>query len=632
MDMQGAPEIGILMLDGKMADVPGCMACKATFGYPVRRYVVPGAVAPRTPEDAREMVSDYVSAAGELERQGVSVITANCGLMALLQPQVAAAVRVPVVLSSLVAVPTVARMIGPERRVGILTFYADAVREENFTACGWSTSEFPVTVAGMSNTSRGGSSWTPRRPASRCTRSCGTTCSARSWSCSSASRTSAPWSVSARCCRLRSRIPPARVGADLRHPDGAGLGLERLPARRHRPKGGRPCLLRRPGPACSDLAPKIHYGPGAAGLAGEVMRELGVSHALVVTDRGVLDAGVCAPVLRALERHGITATVVSEVATNPSERHVEATVGRYRGEGCDGIIAVGGGSSMDVAKCTAALAAGGGDIREYEDGARSVDGPWPPLVLVPTTAGSGSEVVGGAIIMDSGRIFKMHVVAVPAHAALCDPTLTLSLPPTVTAACGIDALAHAIGAYVSTERQPLADGMALYAMSVIGAWLSTAVTNGDDVVAREQMMIGSLTAGISMKGGGAADHAFAHAVNALFGVHHGAAVARFLGPVMEYNLPTMPERFAAVAHALGVADPGGDVAAFGKAGIEAVGELVHRCPIPTLAEIGVSDEHVDPLVDKVMEDEFHLGLNPSAISAQDARRIIVRALADGERT
>lgn len=151
MIMRGAPQVGILMLEGKMADVPGCMACEATFGYAVRRLVVPGALAPRTPEDAREMLSDYVSAARELERQGVRVITANCGLMALLQQQVAAAVRVPVVLSSLVAVPTVAGMIGSERRVGILTFYADAVQEQNFAACGWSSSEFPVTVAGVSH-------------------------------------------------------------------------------------------------------------------------------------------------------------------------------------------------------------------------------------------------------------------------------------------------------------------------------------------------------------------------------------------------------------------------------------------------------------------------------------------------
>jgi alcohol dehydrogenase class IV len=375
------------------------------------------------------------------------------------------------------------------------------------------------------------------------------------------------------------------------------------------------------------LAPKIHYGPRASELAGEVMRGLGVGHALVVTDRGVLDAGVCAPVLSALERHGITAAIVSDVATNPSERHVEATVTHYRSQGCDGIIAIGGGSSMDVAKCVAAVVSGGGQIRDYEDGAKSVSGSWPPLVLVPTTSGSGSEVVGGAIIIDSERVFKMHVVAVPAHAALCDPRLTLSLPAGVTAACGIDALAHAIGAYVSSERQPLADGMALYAISVISRWLLRAVTHGDELAAREQMMIGSLSAGISMKGGGAADHAFAHAVNAVFKVHHGVAVARFLAEAMEYNLPHMPERFAGIAAALGVADPGGGAAAFGRAGIEAVRELVWRCPIPTLTEMGVDERHVDLLVNKVMEDEFHLGLNPVAISAEDARRIILHAIA-----
>jgi hypothetical protein len=149
MSSQQSPRVGILMLAGKMADVPGCMACEATFSYPVRRFVVPGSAAPRMPDDARAMLPSYVAAARELEREGVSVITANCGLMALLQQPVAAAVHVPVVLSSLVAVPTVARMVGLRRRVGILTFYAEAVEEDNFTACGWSSTEFPVSVAGV---------------------------------------------------------------------------------------------------------------------------------------------------------------------------------------------------------------------------------------------------------------------------------------------------------------------------------------------------------------------------------------------------------------------------------------------------------------------------------------------------
>jgi hypothetical protein len=144
-----APPLGILMLQGKMADVPGCMACEATWPYPVRRMVVEGSSTPRTQEDAEAMLPLYVAAARELEAEGVRVITANCGLMALVQPQVAAAVRAPVVLSSLVTVPTVARMIAPGKRIGVLTFFSDAVGERNFTSCGWSSEDYPVSVAGV---------------------------------------------------------------------------------------------------------------------------------------------------------------------------------------------------------------------------------------------------------------------------------------------------------------------------------------------------------------------------------------------------------------------------------------------------------------------------------------------------
>ncbi|HEX4701682.1 MAG TPA: aspartate/glutamate racemase family protein [Pseudonocardiaceae bacterium] len=147
--MTDAAPLGILMLQGKMADVPGCMASEATWPYPVRRMIVEGATTPRTQEDAEALLPLYVDAARELAKEGVKVITANCGLMALVQPQVAAAVRVPVVLSSLVAVPTVARMIAPGRRIGVLTFFTDAVGERNFNACGWSSEDFPVSVAGV---------------------------------------------------------------------------------------------------------------------------------------------------------------------------------------------------------------------------------------------------------------------------------------------------------------------------------------------------------------------------------------------------------------------------------------------------------------------------------------------------
>ena len=145
----GDAVLGVLMLEGKMADVPGLMKNEETFPYPVRRMVVPGATTPRTAEDAEALLPLYVTAAQALEREGVRAITANCGLMALLQDQVAAAVRVPVVLSSLVTVPMIARMIAPGRRVGVLTFFTDAVGERNFNACGWSSEQYPVTVAGI---------------------------------------------------------------------------------------------------------------------------------------------------------------------------------------------------------------------------------------------------------------------------------------------------------------------------------------------------------------------------------------------------------------------------------------------------------------------------------------------------
>lgn len=377
-----------------------------------------------------------------------------------------------------------------------------------------------------------------------------------------------------------------------------------------------------------DLAPRIRYGEGAARCAGPELRRLGVTHALVVTDRGVLDAGVCAPVLDSAAAEGIACDVFCELGTNPTDLHVMAAAALYRSEGCDGIVGVGGGSALDVAKSVAVVVSNGGRINDYEDGGRPVTSPHPPLVLAPTTAGTGSETVGGAFILDSERLFKMHVVAVPADVALCDPVLTLSVPAHVTAATGLDALSHAIGAYGSDERhrQPLTDGMALYAISEIARWLPRAVSDGADQVARSHMMVGSLSAGISMKGGGIADHAFAHGVNALFNVHHGLACAMFLAEVMQFNLPHFPERLAAVARAMGVEAAGRDSEELGQAGIDAVRDLVADLGVPSLRKCGVGEGDLPRLAAKVMEDQFSLGLNPVPMGPDDVDGILRRAL------
>ncbi|MGC7094465.1 iron-containing alcohol dehydrogenase [Amycolatopsis lurida] len=370
------------------------------------------------------------------------------------------------------------------------------------------------------------------------------------------------------------------------------------------------------------LVPQVHYGRGAARLAGDALAGLGVRHVLLVSDPGVVAAGVLDPVLTSLKHAGIACTMFTGVRTNPSEVEVDAAAEAYRDNGCDGFLGAGGGSALDVAKSAAVVVSHGGSIVDFEDGARPVTAPAPPLVQVPTTAGTGSEAVAGAIITDSRRVFKMHVVATPAQVALCDPELTLTLPSGATAAAGIDALAHAIGAYVSAERQPLADAMALYAVSTLAQALPEAVSDGSDLGARERMMTGSLSAGISMKGGGAVDHAFAHAVNAMFDVHHGVGVALFLADGMEFNLPHLPDRFAALAGALGA---GGS----GEAAVAAVRELVAALPIPGLSELGVTEAHVPDLVTKMMADKFHLSLNPVPVSQEDAAAMFTTAVRRG---
>ncbi|HVR09969.1 MAG TPA: iron-containing alcohol dehydrogenase [Thermoanaerobaculia bacterium] len=375
------------------------------------------------------------------------------------------------------------------------------------------------------------------------------------------------------------------------------------------------------------LYPRIHYGCGAAAAAGSELARLGVRRALVVTDPGVLAAGVADPVLAALAAAGVAWEVFSGVETNPTDLQVMAAAAAYARADADGLVGLGGGSAMDVAKSAAVVVSSGGHIRDYEDGRRAATAPHPPLVFIPTTAGTGSEAVGGTIIVDTSRMFKMHVVAVPGHAALCDPLLTVSLPPWVTAATGLDALSHAIGAYVSVERQPLADAYALYAIELVSRWLLRAIAHGSDQEARAWMMVASLTAGIAMKGGGSGEHAFAHGINVQHRVHHGQGCAIFLADVMDYNLPGMVPRYARIAQAMGIERGSRDEEEQARAGIAAVRALVAAAGTPRLRDVGVAESHVTRLVDYVMQDTFHLGLNPVPIAAGDAERILRTTLA-----
>jgi len=370
------------------------------------------------------------------------------------------------------------------------------------------------------------------------------------------------------------------------------------------------------------LGPTIHYGEGAAALAGPELRRLGATSALLVTDQGILDAGVCAPVEASLAGAGVRWSTFAALGTNPDDTVVMHAVRAYGTTKGDAIIAVGGGSSLDVAKSAAAVVSNGGDIFDYENGARPIRHRPPPLILVPTTAGTGSETVSGAFIIDSGRHIKMHIVAVPADVALCDPALTLGVPPAVTAATGLDALSHAIGAYASLIHQPLTDGLALYAIETIGRSLARAVKDGSDRDARADMMLGSLVAGLAMKGGGTGEHAFAHAVNALLNVHHGVGCAMFLADVMDFNRPACSERYARIAVALGVDPSGKHADQVAAEGIGRVRALVRECGIPSFRELPFTAHALPSIADKVLEDQFSLSLNPVPIGPDEVGEIL----------
>ncbi|MGI9488260.1 MAG: iron-containing alcohol dehydrogenase [Geminicoccaceae bacterium] len=373
------------------------------------------------------------------------------------------------------------------------------------------------------------------------------------------------------------------------------------------------------------LAPKVHFGEGVSQRAGRELLALGVHKVLVVTDPGVIKAGVATRILGELEEAGISFELFSELSTNPTDVQVMAAVERCRTGRVDGVVGLGGGSAMDIAKSAAIVRSGGGHIRDYEDGKKPAPETYLPLMFIPTTAGTGAEMVGGTIITDTERRFKMHIVAAPGQVVLLDPLLTLTLPPEMTAATGLDALAHAIGAYVSVECQPFTDAYALYAIELVHRYLLRAIENGQDREARGGMMLASAAAGISMKGGGSAEHALAHAINVQHGVHHGVGCAVFLADVMAFNMPHRVERYARIGRALGVDQRlSPDLQA--KEAIAAVRKLVSEAGIPTLRDLGVDESNMAQLVAYVMSDEFHLGLNPVPISPSDAEALFLTSL------
>jgi choline dehydrogenase len=379
-----------------------------------------------------------------------------------------------------------------------------------------------------------------------------------------------------------------------------------------------------------EMPTRLIHGPGALGHLRQALGELGVARPLLVTDPGVAAAGIAERALQQLDE----TIVFGDVRPNPDIEVVDRGAELYRAEGCDGLVGLGGGSSMDTAKSIGVVVAQGGSIVDYEYGSTPVSRRIPPLVAVPTTAGTGSEVTLWAVITDHDRKIKFNVGGTPLigpHVALIDPELMLGLPPAVTAATGMDALSHAIECYTCDYHQPFSDAVALQAIELVRDWLRRAVEDGSDLEARKHMAHAATLGGMAYgtESAGAA-HAMSQSAGGVHDCPHGALTARVLGPVCEYNAPADPERYARIAQGLGVATGGLAPLDAALAGVEALDSLTDEVGIPTMEELGFSEDEIPMLARIAFEDPQTIG-NPREVAISDYEEIYRNAFSRGKR-
>jgi choline dehydrogenase len=377
----------------------------------------------------------------------------------------------------------------------------------------------------------------------------------------------------------------------------------------------------------------MKHGLGAVKSLADEARDLGMKRPIIVTDAGVVGAGLLDRALTPLQAAGMDYVTFEKVVPNPSIALVDEGAAVYGRERCDGIIGLGGGSPMDAAKAIGVVAANGGSIRDYEwADPQPIKQRIPPTICVPTTAGTGSEVTLWAVITDPERKIKYNAggtALIGAWVALLDPELTLDLPGAVTAGTGMDALAHAVECYTCAYAQPLPDAVALLAMEYVGQYLRVAFAQGHNVEARYKMSMGAMLGGLAYgtESAGAA-HAMSQSAGGVHDVPHGALTARLLGPVMEYNYMGEPQKFARIAQALGEDVYGLSVWEAAEKAVEAVTRLIEDVEIPTLQELGFSEEEIPMLAEIAYNDPQTIG-NPRDLSLDSYQQIYRRAFEQG---
>jgi alcohol dehydrogenase class IV len=366
---------------------------------------------------------------------------------------------------------------------------------------------------------------------------------------------------------------------------------------------------------------QIQFDFGAIQLLRGECERTGIAHPLIVTDAGVRAAGILQKALDALG--GLPAAVFDQTPSNPTEAAIRAAVSIYRDQRCDGLIAVGGGSSIDCAKGVAIAATHDGPLKTYatiDGGSPKISDRVAPLIAVPTTRGTGSEVARGAIvIVDDHRKLGFHSWSLMPKAAICDPELTLGLPPRLTAATGMDAIAHCMETFMAPAFNPPADGIALDGLERAWGHIERATHDGGDREARLNLMSASMQGAMAFQKGLGCVHSLSHSLGGVDPrLHHGTLNALFLPAVVEFNAGAesvrKEQRLQRMAQAMHL-DSAGDLAG-------AIRDMNARLNLPKgLAEVGVTASMFEKIIDGAMADHCHK-TNPRLASREDYRRML----------
>ena len=352
---------------------------------------------------------------------------------------------------------------------------------------------------------------------------------------------------------------------------------------------------------------QIITGSGALNMAEETLKGLG-KKALIVTDKVMIQLGNCAKVEAALKNQGVDYAIYSEIVGEPTDVMIENGLKVYKEEGCDFLVALGGGSPIDSMKAIGSLVVNGGNISDYMG--KIIDVEMPPLVAIPTTAGTGSEATQFTIITDTKKDIKMLLkgkVLMPSL-AIIDPQFTMTAPPKITAATGLDALCHAVEAYTSRKAQTLSDTFAMSAVKRIFKYLPVAFKDGQNEEARVQMSVAALEAGIAFNNASVTIiHGMSRPIGALFHVAHGLSNAMLLKDCLTFALEGAYDRFAELGRAVGVASDADSDKEASEKFLAAVEAIVKELETPTLAEFGIDKEEFFKVIDKMAFDAMDSG-------------------------